>query len=271
MTQLADEIIFTTTLTIESKWLKRKVQVDCYHPIHLPVTGTELMLINDGQDLTDMDFPAILQAFHQSYKEVACIYAGIHCSDDRKNEYGTAGKLDYAGRGTSAAAYQQAILLEVIPAIRMRFQQFAINHCGIAGFSLGGLSAIDLAWNHPTTFSFCGVFSGSLWWRDVDQIDPSFDEHINRIIHHKIRLSPYQPGLRFFFEAGQLDEKADRNNNGIIDSIDDTLDLIKILKEKGYENEHTINYLELAEGKHDVTTWGVAFPYFLQWLFLNKA
>ena len=61
-----------------------------------------------------------------------------------------------------------------------------------------------------------------------------------------------------------LDETADRNNNGIIDSIDDTLALIEELKKKGYE-EKDIFYLELKDGKHDVTTWGRAFPEFLKW------
>jgi len=61
-----------------------------------------------------------------------------------------------------------------------------------------------------------------------------------------------------------LDENADRNNNGIIDSIDDTLDLIVELKAKGYTDEH-IEYLLLADGKHDVPTWANAFPAFLKW------
>ena len=61
-----------------------------------------------------------------------------------------------------------------------------------------------------------------------------------------------------------MDEKADRNNNGVIDAIDDTLDLIKELKKKGYP-ESSIRYLELKDGRHDVPTWARAFPDFLQW------
>ena len=37
----------------------------------------------------------------------------------------------------------------------------------------------------------------------------------------------YFPGLKFFFQCGNMDETMDRNKNGIIDSIDDTLDLIQ--------------------------------------------
>ncbi len=42
-------------------------------------------------------------------------------------------------------------------------------------------------------------------------------------------------GMKFFFECGTLDEAGDRNNNGIIDSIDDTKDLISALVDKGYD------------------------------------
>lgn len=72
----------------------------------------------------------------------------------------------------------------------------------------------------------------------------------------------FYPWLKFFFECGAGDEGEDRNKNGIIDSIDDTLDLIAELKAKGYSN-NSIKYLELASGKHDVPTWGQAFPEFL--------
>ena len=58
---------------------------------------------------------------------------------------------------------------------------------------------------------------------------------------------------------------ADRNNNGVIDSIDDALSLIEDLEAKGYTKETDIKYLELQEGRHDVPTWASAFPDFLKW------
>ena len=57
----------------------------------------------------------------------------------------------------------------------------------------------------------------------------------------------------------------DRNNNGIIDSIDDTIDLIKELKAKGYNNVEDIKYLEMPDGKHDIATWSRAMPIYLKW------
>ena len=84
-------------------------------------------------------------------------------------------------------------------------------------------------------------------------------------MHNQIRNGEYYPWLKFFFETGTLDETADRNKNGIIDSIDDTQSLIEELVKKGYDPETDIRYLELKDGKHNVATWGKAFPEFLKW------
>jgi hypothetical protein len=84
-------------------------------------------------------------------------------------------------------------------------------------------------------------------------------------MHRQIREGDYAPWLKFFFEVGTRDETADRNNNGVIDSIDDALSLIDDLVNKGYQKENDIRYLELQDGRHDVPTWANAFPDFLKW------
>jgi len=71
--------------------------------------------------------------------------------------------------------------------------------------------------------------------------------------------------LRFYFMTGSQDEIADRNGNGIIDSIDDTLDLIKELELLGYDKEKDMHYINLEDGRHDIPTWGKAMPAFLLW------
>ncbi|MEZ4518366.1 MAG: hypothetical protein R3C44_16610 [Chloroflexota bacterium] len=38
--------------------------------------------------------------------------------------------------------------------------------------------------------------------------------------------TPATPDLRFWFEAGTRDETSDRDNNGVIDAIQDTTELI---------------------------------------------
>jgi len=140
----------------------------------------------------------------------------------------------------------------------------SFKHKAFAGFSLGGLSALDIVWNHPQEFLKAGVFSGALWWR-TKALDKGYVEDRDRIMHVSIRKGNYHPGLKFFFETGTMDETEDRNNNGIIDSIDDTLGLIEELKNKGYHYPTDINYLELQDGRHDIQTWAKAMPEFLKW------
>ncbi len=249
-----------------SAFLKREVQVDCYLPGTTNLLSqTTLLLINDGQNLAEMDFAGILQGLYddEAISPLFCI--GIHCGTDRKNEYGTAKLLDYKGRGTKAALYNRFIFEELLPFIRKTYDAPSFLEKSFAGFSLGGLSALDMVWNNPHEFTKVGVFSGSLWWRDKSQDDPDFNEETDRIMHRQVKEGAYAPWLRFFFEVGTLDETADRNNNGVIDAIDDTVSLIDDLVTKGYHRKNDIQMLVLADGKHDVPTWARAFPDFLRW------
>jgi esterase/lipase superfamily enzyme len=257
--------IIADNLTITSIFLQRDVLVDCYyaqdyfsHPV------ISLLLVNDGQDLRKMAFENILDTVYTSGKMEPVFCVGIHCSADRKNEYGTAKVLDYKGRGAKAALYTQFIMEELIPFIREKYDIISFKEKSFAGFSLGGLCALDIVWNHANEFFKVGVFSGSLWWRDKDQEDPTFDEDKDRIMQRQVRDGNYYPWLKFFFEVGTQDEVADRNNNGVIDAIDDVVSLIKELRVKGYKEED-IEYLEIKDGKHDVPTWAKAFPAFLKW------
>lgn len=257
--------IITDNYIVSSTFLKRDVLVDCYHSedyFNHPLIS--LLLINDGQDLRTMKFEEILNNIYSEGKIEPVFCVGIHCSSDRKNEYGTANILDYKGRGAKAFLYTQFIMEELIPFIREKYSIVSFKEKSFAGFSLGGLCALDIVWNYPNEFFKVGVFSGSLWWRDKDQEDEDFNEDTDRIMHRQIREGYYYPWLKFFFEVGTQDETADRNNNGVIDSIDDALSLIEELQMKGYQNE-AIKYYEMADGKHDVATWAKAFPTFLEW------
>ena len=252
---------------IKSVFLAREVKVDFYFPRNLKDTSSlNLLLINDGQDLIKMDFESILDKLYLD-KSISAplLCVGIHCSADRKMEYGIASKPDFLGRGAKASLYTSFVFEELIPFIRQRFAIRSFNEKAFAGFSLGGLMALDIVWNHPEEFSKVGVFSGSLWWRSVDQSEEEYDDDKHRIMHQQIRNGDYAPWLKFFFQCGNMDETKDRNNNGIIDSIEDTLDIIKELEAKGYDIETNIHYLEMPDGRHDVPTWARAFPEFLKW------
>jgi enterochelin esterase-like enzyme len=250
---------------VYSKFLKRDVKIDCYLPRgEHPTDQISLLLINDGQDLVSMDFNRILQNLYNRNEITPLFCVGLHCSSDRKNEYGTAKILDYKGRGAKATLYNRFVMEELLPFIRKQYAIRSFREKSYAGFSLGGLSAMDIVWNNHREFTKAGIFSGSFWWRDKSQEDTDFDETVNRIMHRQIREGAYHHWLKFFFEVGTQDETADRNNNGIIDAIDDTISLIAELKAKGY-SDFDIKYLELPDGRHDVPTWARAFPDFLKW------
>lgn len=250
---------------IASQFLKRYVVVDCYLPKNISTASDlSLLIINDGQSLDEMPFAPMLNGLLLGGQLQPLFCVGIHCNKDRREEYGTANRLDYEGRGKKSKAYQQFLIEELLPFIHQEYGVDSFKQKGIAGFSLGGLSAIDTMWNYPDIFSIAGIFSGSLWWRKKDLRD-DYNDAIDRIMHEQIRNGKHVAGLRFYFATGSLDERADRNSNGVIDSIDDTLDLIKEIVAKGYDEEKDIFYLNYEDGRHDVPTWGRALPRFLLW------
>jgi enterochelin esterase-like enzyme len=259
--------IYVENHVLQSDLLDREVKVDLYipHPNSVISTELSLLLVNDGQDLVTMKFEEILDQLYEENSVNNLVVVGIHCSKDRKNEYGTAKILDYKGRGAKAALYQQFIFEELMPFLRNTLPIPIFKEKAFAGFSLGGLAALDIVWNNPQEFTKTGVFSGSLWWRDKDHHDEDFSEETDRIMHRQIREGEYYPWLKFFFEVGTMDETEDRNNNGVIDSIDDTMGLVEELLKKGYDSKKDIYFLELKNGKHDVATWAKALPEFLKW------
>ena len=250
---------------IYSDFLEREVTVDIYRPKNVSLSNDlPLLLINDGQDLPKMPFDQMLDELlnEELIAQVLCI--GIYCGTYREQEYGTECRADYKGRGARAGLYKKFVFDELLPFIRSTYGINSFKEKSFAGFSLGALSALDIVWNHASEFSKVGVFSGSLWWRRKGYDDEGYDFAKDRIMHMQIKKGTHQPWLQFFIQTGLLDETADRNNNGVIDSIDDAVDLIAALKEKGYTDEQ-VKYVELEDGAHDIATWGRVFPEFLKW------
>lgn len=260
----AASFITQHSFKIYSEYLERNVCFDVYKPcLNIAPESWKLLFINDGQDLQKMSFTTLLENEYGSHalKPLLCI--GVHSTSQRLMEYGVAQQPDYKGRGAKAFLYTQFIVQELYPFLMAQYGITPFNEKAFAGFSLGGLSALDIAWNHAPFFSKVGVFSGSLWWR-LKAYSEGYDDDKHRIMHQQIRQANGKKPLQFFIQCGALDETEDRNNNGIIDSIDDALDLIKELYAKGYA-ENEITYLELSNGRHDMATWKQAFPYFLSW------
>ena len=258
-------VLIVEQQAIVSAHLNRYVIVDFYLPKNIAEPANlSLLLLNDGQNLEEMQFAAMLDQLRASGQVRPLVCVGIHAGKDRRQEYGTAKIMDYEGRGgPRACAYQRFILEELLPFVHRHYAIEQFRQKAMAGFSLGGLSALDTLWNHPHIFSVAGVFSGSLWWR-TKSLEDGYDDDRDRIMHRQVRAGTHHPGLRFYFTTGSLDETADRNNNGIIDSIDDTLALVGELEQLGYHGAD-ISYINYEDGRHDIPTWGRAMPRFLLW------
>jgi enterochelin esterase-like enzyme len=253
---------------IYTKILQRNVEVEILTPPNLDKTKTyPLLLLNDGQDSEGVKVKATLERLVSEGVIPEIIVVGV-TAGDRMQEYGVGFRHDYHGRGKLAKAYTDYIIKELIPYIVYRYPISAnLTERAMAGYSLGGLSAIDIVWNHPTQFGKVGVFSGSFWWRKRDSGSFFYSDFRDRLMHLQVRRGKFKPGLKFWFQTGTRDEDSDRNKNGVIDSIDDTMDLISELTHKGYRPFHDIQYLEIKDGHHNLETWAEAMPHFLIWAF----
>lgn len=230
--------------------------------------NVHLLLVNDGQDLAQMELEESLSTLQGKWKIDPVVVVGIHAGEERLLEYGVANQPDFKNRGSKANLYTSFVVDELLAFIDKQIKVNITGKKAIAGFSLGGLTAFDIAWHHSHIFDVVGVLSGSFWWRKKDLVDDYTDE--DRILHQMIKQTMSKPDLQFWLMTGTEDETADRNQNFIIDSIDDTVDVIKELVKKGYKRHTDIFYYEMVGGKHNVATWKNAFPKFLEWAFAKK-
>ncbi|MEM9990364.1 MAG: alpha/beta hydrolase-fold protein [Bacteroidota bacterium] len=264
--------IRTTNIAIEqfshyyfSKHLNRNIRVDIYTPSDYGQNDDRYPIVyfNDGQDLPRIQLVKKLQEQINTGAIPPIIVVGIHANHDRMQEYGVSTQIDYMGRGSRAGLHRRFVIEELLPFIKQHYRVTEYTAQRIfAGFSLGGLTAFDLVWNHADIFGKVGVFSGSFWWRSAPMY--AHDPDANRMMHDILYRSHKRDGLQFWLQTGTKDETEDRNNNGIIDSIDDTNDIIRALRYLGYA-ENDIKYVEVEGGYHHPNTWSKVLPDFLQW------
>jgi len=257
--------LFTLNKTIFSAYIQRNVTISIILPVNYSPTETyPLLLMNDGQDFLALGIENILSELQNNLSIDPVIVVGLHAGPDRIFEYGISNQADYANRGHRAGETRNFVLYELLPFLKENYS-FQQDKLVYAGFSLGGLMALDIAWNHADVFCKVAVFSGALWWRKK-AINDGYND-ADRIMHEQIRNFPGKPNLKFWFQCGGKDETDDRDGDGIIDSIQDTLECISELERKGYVWNKDIHYLEMPDGEHNIKTWAQALPEFLVWAF----
>ena len=258
--QLREELLI-------SKALEREVQVTVLLPPGFVETAVNhpVLYLNDGQDLPRLHLQATLERLFAQNIVLPFVLVAPHANADRLHEYGVAAQADYNGRGGRAGAYAAFVADELLPFAQHTYKVSADPARAVfAGFSLGGLSAFDLVWARPDLFARAGVFSGSFWWRSRaigDGYTPA-----DRIMLAQVRAGQPHPSHQFWLQTGTLDEHNDRNKNGVIDSLEDTLDLVEALLAKGLSPEN-LRYVQVEGGHHHPDTWGRVMPDFLRWAF----
>lgn len=233
-------------------------------PVPKDKSSYNLLLLNDGQDIAQLRVKDILDSLYRKKLLQPLLIVAINASD-RMQDYGVSGYADYRNNGALAEKYSEFVDDELIPFIKKKSGVRKYNSITIAGSSLGGLSAFDIAWDHADKIDKVGIFSGSFWYRDKDQADSTYSDEKDRLIINKIRSSRKRPHLKYWFYAGGSEETADRDKDGIIDVIDDTRDLVNLIKKKNVCPPGDITYVEVKEGKHDYPSWSKVFPQFLLW------
>lgn len=249
---------------------RRTIEVFLPYDYYTRSRAYKVLYVNDGQDMAALHMRSTLEKLYGEGAIEGIIVVAVHTTADRLNEYGTAGIPNSDGLGARADKYTRFLIEEVMAYINRRYRTLTSpGNTAIMGWSLGGLSAFDIAWNHPDLFWTVGVFSGSFWWR-TDLLRDSVEARQNsRIAHTIVRESEKREGLRLrlWFEAGTNDETDDRDGNGVIDAIQDTTELMDELRLKGYVEGEDMAYVEVGGGQHNQATWAKVLPDFLKWAF----
>jgi enterochelin esterase-like enzyme len=255
-----DESLFSVALG-------RLVRLDVVLPPGFNVAAAQpypVLYLNDGQDLQRLRLPSTLNYLYQRGALRPFVLVAVHAAD-RLQEYGVAARADYLGRGSRAKRYTDFVLKELTPYVQAHYHVSSEPaEAVVAGMSLGGLTAFDIAWHHPEVFQRAGSFSGSFWWRSRGMDEGYTDA--DRLMHGLVRAQPARPGQKYWLQTGTEDETSDRNNNGIIDAIEDTLDLMAVLERQGLP-QADVRYVEIPAGRHHPDTWAAIMPDFLRWAF----
>ena len=260
-----------------------------------------VLYINDGQDAEAVKLQATLDALIDRGEIRPLLAVAIDMPKDRMGAYGFSDRAAQrslvtphrAGEiGTHAHAYSEWVATRLVPAIDAQYRTRARPEArAMLGWSLGGANALNIGWQYPEVFAIIGAFSPSLW------LSPKPDDiagiQAGRIAQSMIASGQYHAGSRFFFAVGDVEETDDRDDDGVIDVLDDTRDLIDGWRVAG-ETEprakglrqlgHSVNpdhaakgtradaaLFVLAGGKHEQASWAQMLPAFLRWAYAVHA
>ncbi|WP_165782478.1 alpha/beta hydrolase [Solilutibacter silvestris] len=252
------------------------------------------LYVNDGQDMEAVGLQATLDDLYRHHDIRPMIVVAIDMPQDRMAGYGVsdrakgvsiAAPTKYGAVGANAQAYSQWLVQSLVPYVDAHWQtRRDADSRWLLGWSLGAINAFSVGWQYPETFGKVGAFSPS-FWLSTDSSDAKA-VRATRIAHALVETAPPPAYSRFFFAAGDAEEKNDRDGNGIIDVIDDLLDLMngwtsgdgrthKGLAQLGYSinsdygahaDDSAAVFYRLPGGEHNQKSWARMLPAFLQWV-----
>lgn len=175
------------------------------------------------------------------------IIVGIYNTSDRISEY-TPTYDSEKNMGGKGKEYAKFIVEELKPYIDQNFRTLPNGkNTTIAGSSLGGLISFYIAWNYPSVFNNVAAISPSFWW-DSNYMESEVKKYTGE-----------RKKLKIWIDAGTAEERNDRDNDGIIDMVDDARDMIYALMNKGYKLGKDIRYYEVMSGVHNEMDWSKRF------------
>ena len=212
-----------------------------------------LLLFNNGHELKNTGAKQIIDSLNSKNRLQPLVLVAINANE--KDELGIS-ELTYAGAtGSKAAKYNRFVINELYPFIKKKTGVRKFRSVVICGYSLGGVSAFDIAWGNADKIDKAGIFSVNL---DYARQNPAGIADSVNIVLQKIKASRKRPKLQYWFYAGE---------NGDSSIFKNSRALIGIIDKKNTGTMADIQFLSEKGGANNTAAWRHYFAAFLLWAF----
>jgi len=307
LTALALALAASLALTAHAEPVRVQLQAPAFAPeqvkvaVYLPPGYDEasdrrypVLYINDGQDMAAVGLESTLSRLYTQDAIEPVIVVAIDMLSDRMGTYGLSdraagtslpGTSRFGPIGSRAHDYAQWLAITLVPYVDSHYRTRAqAADRTMLGWSLGALQAFDMGWQYPELFARVGAFSPSFWLPPLQQGGG------DRLAQALVERGPKRDGLRMFVAVGSSEETDDRDHDGVFDALDDALTLIR----GGHEGDRDlhgmtglgyraslayapcrpqsdVDFLLLADGRHNQASWARMLPVFLHWAYATPA
>ncbi|MFC4720881.1 alpha/beta hydrolase [Geojedonia litorea] len=216
----------------------------------------QVIYMHDAQNLFDEKTSYVgewkIDEYLDALETNPSIIVGIEHGNEKRIDELTPFTNEKYGGG-KADAYLNFIIETLKPVVDSTYRTLSSKENTIIwGSSLGGLTSLYAVLKYPATFGKAGVFSPAIWINK--------DE-----LFRFIASSNIDSNKKFYFLVGSEEGKS---TDSISIMVTDQHEIVKLLKEKGVNNNHIIDRV-IPEGHHNETLWSTNFPEAYQWLINN--